>query len=53
MLPTITSTSGGVGTGMGAGKDKTLTVTGNILAAGFQDAAPGLYTGPLVVSVTP
>ena len=53
MTPAISSTNTGAGTGLGAGKDQTLTVTGQILAAGFQDAAAGAYTGSITVSVSP
>jgi len=38
---------------MGTGNDKTLTVTGQILQATFQNAAVGTYTGSMTVSVTP
>jgi hypothetical protein len=38
---------------MGSGQDKTLTVTGEITAAGFQNAAAGAYTGSITVSVAP
>jgi hypothetical protein len=40
------------GHGMGTG-NKTLTVTGQILQATFQNAAVGTYTGSMTVSVTP
>ena len=53
MTPAITSTNGGAGTGMGTGNDKTLTVTGTILQAAFQNAAAGAYTGNITVSVSP
>jgi hypothetical protein len=53
MTPTITSANTGAGSGMGAGQDKTLTVTGTLLAASFQNAAAGAYTGNITVSVTP
>jgi len=53
MAPTITSSNTGAGTGLGSGKDQTLTVTGTILQANFQDAAVGAYTGNMTVSVTP
>jgi hypothetical protein len=38
---------------MGSGQDKTLTVTGTLLAAAFQNAAAGAYTGNITVSVSP
>jgi hypothetical protein len=38
---------------MGAGNDKTLTVTGTIIQANFQNALAGAYTGTMTVSVTP
>jgi hypothetical protein len=53
MTPAITSANTGAGTGMGGGNDKTLTVTGTILAAGFQNAAAGSYTGNITVDVAP
>ena len=53
MVPTISSSNTGAGTGMGTGNDKTLTVTGQILQATFQNAAVGTYTGSMTVSVTP
>ena len=53
LSPAISSTNGGAGTGMGSGQEKTLTVTGTILAANFQNAAAGAYTGTITVSVTP
>jgi hypothetical protein len=53
MAPTMTYTSGGAGTGMGSGKDKTLTVNGQITQANFENAVAGIYTGTMVVNVTP
>ena len=53
MVPTISSTNTGAGTGMGTGNNKTLTVTGQIVQANFQNAAVGTYTGSMTVSVTP
>jgi len=53
MTPTITSSDTGAGTGMGSGQNKTLTVTGQITQANFQDAAAGAYTGSISVSVAP
>jgi len=53
MAPTISSANTGVGTGMGTGKDQTLTVTGQITQANFQNSPVGAYTGTMTVSVTP
>jgi hypothetical protein len=53
MTPTITSSDTGAGTGMGSAQNQTLTVTGQITQANFQDAAAGAYTGSISVSVTP
>ncbi len=53
MTPTMTSANTGAGSGMGSGQDKTLTVTGTLLQAAFQDSAAGIYTGNITVSVTP
>jgi len=53
MTPTVTSANTGAGTGLGSGQDKTLTVTGTILQANFQNAAAGAYTGNITVSVAP
>ena len=53
MTPDITSANTGAGTGMGSGQDKTLTVTGTITSANFQNAAAGDYTGSITVSVSP
>lgn len=53
MAPTITSSNTGAGTGLGAGKDQTLTVTGTIVQANFQNSLVGAYTGTMTVSVTP
>ena len=53
MTPTITSANTGAGTGLGGGKDQTLTVTGTIVQANFQNALAGAYTGTMTVSVTP
>ena len=53
MSPAITSANTGAGTGMGSGQDKTLTVTGQILQAAFQNAAAGAYTGSITVDVAP
>lgn len=51
MTPVITSANTGAGTGMS--KNQTLTVTGTILVANYQDMPVGAYTGTMVVSVTP
>jgi len=53
MTPTITSANTGAGSGLGAGQDKTLTVTGTITNANFQNMQAGLYSGTMVVSVAP
>ena len=53
MTPTITSANTGAGTGMGSGQDKTLTATGQITQANFQNAAAGAYTGSITVTVAP
>jgi hypothetical protein len=53
MTPAITSANTGAGTGLGSGKDQTLTVTGTIVQANFQNALAGAYTGTMTVSVTP
>jgi hypothetical protein len=53
MAPTITSSNTGAGTGLGAGKDQTLTVTGTILQANFQNSPAGAYTGSITVDVSP
>jgi hypothetical protein len=53
MVPTITSANSGAGTGLGTGKDQTLTVTGTIVQANFQNAPAGAYTGSMTVSVLP
>ena len=53
MAPTMSSSNTGAGTGMGSGKDQTLTVTGQILQANFQNSPVGAYTGSMVVSVSP
>lgn len=53
MVPTITSANTGAGTGMGSAHDKTLTVTGQIVQANFQNAVAGAYTGSITVDVAP
>jgi len=53
MTPAITSSNTGAGTGLGAGKDQTLTVTGTILQAAFQNSLAGVYTGTMSVTVAP
>jgi hypothetical protein len=53
MVPTISSSNTGAGSGMGTGNNKTLTVTGQIVQANFQNAVGGAYTGSMTVSVTP
>ncbi|HEY1461143.1 MAG TPA: hypothetical protein VGH59_13915 [Casimicrobiaceae bacterium] len=53
MAPTITSSNTGAGTGLGSGKDQTLTVTGTIAQAAFQNSLAGAYTGTMSVTVAP
>ena len=53
MVPTITSSNTGAGTGLGTGKDQTLTVTGQITQANYQNQQVGTYSGTMTVSVTP
>jgi hypothetical protein len=53
MAATMSSANTGAGTGMGSGQSKTLTVTGQIAQAIFQDAAAGAYTGSITVDVAP
>lgn len=53
MTPAVSSANTGAGTGMGSGQDKSLTVTGQITQANFQNAPAGTYTGNITVSVTP
>jgi hypothetical protein len=53
LTPGLTSTNAGAGTGMGSSNNKTLTVTGTLLQAAYENAAVGAYTGTVVVSVNP
>jgi hypothetical protein len=53
MAPTVTSSNTGAGTGLGSGKDQTLTVTGQITQANYQNMQVGSYSGSMTVSVTP
>jgi hypothetical protein len=53
MAPTVGSSNTGAGTGLGSGKDQTLTVTGQITQANYQNAQVGSYSGNMTVSVTP
>jgi len=53
MAPTVTSSNTGAGTGLGSGKDQTLTVTGQITQANFQNMQVGSYQGNMTVSVSP
>ena len=53
MVPTISSSNTGAGTGLGTGKDQTLTVTGTITQANYQNVQVGSYSGSMTVSVTP
>jgi spore coat protein U-like protein len=50
----ITGASGaGTGLGFGAGSDLTAAVTGTITAANFQNAAAGVYTENVTLTITP
>jgi len=53
MTPTIASTGGGNGSGMGSGQNKTLTVTGSIAQASYENSPVGPYAGSMVVSIAP
>jgi hypothetical protein len=53
MAPTLSSVNTGSGTGFGAGQDKTLTVTGQLTAAQYQNMQVGTYSGTVTVTVTP
>jgi len=53
MAPTITSTNDGAGSGMGSSNNKTLTVSGKITPANFENSPVGAYTGTMSVSVSP
>jgi hypothetical protein len=53
MAPTLTSVNSGPGTGFGSGNDKTLTVTGQLTAAQYQNMQVGTYKGTVTVTVTP
>lgn len=53
MAPTLTSVNGGAGTGFGSGQDKTLTVTGQLTQAQYQDMKAGTYSGTVTVTATP
>jgi hypothetical protein len=53
MAPTLSSVNTGAGTGFAAGSDKTLTVTGQLTQAQYQDMQTGTYSGTVTVTVTP
>jgi hypothetical protein len=53
MAPTLSSVNTGSGTGFSSGQDKTLTVTGTLLQAAYQDMQAGTYSGNVTVTITP
>jgi hypothetical protein len=53
MAPTLSSVNTGAGTGFGSGQDKTLTVTGQLTQAQYQNMQAGTYSGTVTVTVTP
>ena len=53
MAPTLSSVNTGAGTGFGSGNDKTLTVTGQLTSAQYQNMKAGTYSGTVTVTVTP
>jgi hypothetical protein len=55
MAAGITSTNNGAGRGLaaGGGRNRTLTLTGQITPAVFQNARVGAYTGTMTITVTP
>ena len=53
MAPTLSSNNTGAGTGFASGNDKTLTVTGQLTAAQYQNMQAGTYSGTVTVTVTP
>jgi len=53
MAATLSSTNTGAGTGFGSGNDKTLTVSGQLTQAQYQDMQAGTYAGTVTVTVTP
>lgn len=55
MAATISSTNNGAGRGFqpGGGRNRTLTVTGQIPPAVFQNARAGAYSGTMTISVMP
>jgi hypothetical protein len=53
MAPTLNSSNSGAGTGFGSGNDQTLTVTGQLTAAQYQNMQVGTYSGTVTVTVTP
>jgi hypothetical protein len=53
MAPTLSSVNTGAGSGFAIGNDKTLTVTGQLTQAQYQDMQAGTYSGTVTVTVTP
>jgi hypothetical protein len=53
MAPTLNSANTGAGSGFASGNDKTLTVTGQLTQAQYQDMQAGTYSGTVTVTVTP
>jgi hypothetical protein len=53
MAPTLSSVNTGAGSGFASGSDKTLTVTGQLTQAQYQDMQIGTYSGTVTVTVTP
>ncbi len=53
MVATMTSTNNGAGRGFASGTNRTLTLTGRIAPAVFQNARAGAYQGTMTVTVTP
>lgn len=53
MAPTLSSVNTGAGSGFSNGNDKTLTVTGQLTQAQYQDMQAGTYSGTVTVTVTP
>jgi len=53
MAATLSSVNTGAGTGFGSGNDKTLTVSGQLTQAQYQDMQSGTYAGTVTVTVTP
>jgi len=53
MAPTLSSVNTGAGNGFSNGNDKTLTVTGQLTQAQYQDMQAGTYSGTVTVTVSP